>query len=180
MSDYYSLLEVSSAATEAEIRAAYRRKAKVMHPDVNKSTDAHSRFVSLTIAYETLINPEKREKYNLKLRYKSSQTNYNTSYQEWVNAQKAQAEFQARLRHYEFLKNREKFRQSKLYFLAIWVTHIAKYVAYAFVVAIILICLVLIYHLHFMLLFFLLPFICGGIYLIKWTNDWFQETRRYF
>ncbi|MBX9851556.1 MAG: DnaJ domain-containing protein [Cytophagaceae bacterium] len=180
MSDYYSLLEVSSTATEAEIRAAYRRKAKVMHPDVNKSNDAHSRFVLLTTAYETLINPQKREKYNLKYRYGTSSSNSNNAYQQWVEAQKAKARYEAQMRHYEFLRNREKFKQSKLYFLAIWVTHIARLVAYAFGVAVILICLVLVFHLHFMLLFFLLPFICGGIYLIKWTNDWFQETRRYF
>src|SRR5436190_22641205 len=112
MADYYQVLGVTSNANEAEIRAAYRKKAKQFHPDVNKSTDAHSQFVLITTAYETLINWNKRERYNHK------KTNRFQTYNEWMEAQKAKAEFEARMRHYEFLNNREKFRSSRLYWLA--------------------------------------------------------------
>lgn len=177
MANYYQVLGLSPGASEAEIRTAYRKKAKMYHPDINKSPDAHSMFILLTMAYETLINPSARERYDLKNHKNTSATN---TYQEYLKAKKAREEFEARMRHYEFLKNREKFRSSKYYNLAKIVTHIARFVAWTFGVLIILICLYLIFDKHFMLVFLLLPFICGGVYLIKWTNDWYQETRRYF
>jgi curved DNA-binding protein CbpA len=175
MADYYQVLGVSSKASETEIRAAYRQKAKLYHPDLNKSPDAHSMFILLTLAYETLVNPASRQRYDLK-------TNANTtsSYNDWLKAKKAIEEFEARMRHYEFLKNRERFRQSPYYMLAIWVTQIARVVSCTFGAIVIAISLYLIFDFHFMLIFLLLPFICGGVYLIKWTNDWYKETRRYF
>jgi curved DNA-binding protein CbpA len=179
MADYYSLLGLNSSATEAEIRAAYRSRAKVLHPDVNKSPDAHAKFVLLTNAYETLINPQKREKYNLKYQYNKSQNSY-SAYDEWKKAQQAKAEEQARQKYYEFLRNREKFRKSRYYPLAKLVTSFMRYLAYGFGVTVIIICLFLMYHLHFMVFFLLIPFICGGVYLIKWTTDWYKETQRYF
>ena len=178
MADYYQLLGVPGNATELQIRAAYRKKAKLYHPDLNKSPDAHSMFILLTMAYETLVNPSTRERYDQNKAGSSS--SYTSTYDEWLKAKKAKEEFHARMRHYEFLRNREQFRQSRYYKLAILITHIARFVAWTFGVAVIAICLYLIYDLHVMLLFLLLPFMCGGIYLIKWTNDWYKETRRYF
>lgn len=175
MADYYQLLGINSNASEYEIRAAYRKMAKLYHPDVNKAPDAHSKFVMLTMAYETLIDTHKRSLYNL--RKKSSELE---TYNEWLKKQKARAEYEARLRYEEFLRNRQKFRESKYYPLAILVTHVARIISMAFGAAIIVVCLFLIYNIHLVLLFFLLPFICGGVYLIKWTNDWYKETRRYF
>jgi hypothetical protein len=177
MADYYQVLGIASDANEAEIRAAYRKKAKLFHPDVNKSPDAHSKFVMVTAAYETLINYNKRENYNL--RSKSSSSRFQ-SYNEWMQAQRAKAEFEARMRYYEFLSNREKFRDSRFYWLAVWITHLARIVCYVFGTGVIGVCMYLIYDYHFMLLFFLLPFICAGVYFIIWTGDWFKETRRYF
>lgn len=177
MANYYHLLGVSSNASETEIRAAYRKKAKMYHPDVNKSPDAHSLFVLLTTAYETLVNSTKRERYNAKT---NSSSGAFQTYQEWMQAKKAKAEWEAKMRYFEFLKNREKFRQSRYYVLAVWVTYVARVVAYLFGAGIIGISLFLIYDVHFMLFFCLLPFICGGIYLIKWTDDWYKETRKYF
>jgi curved DNA-binding protein CbpA len=181
MADYYQLLGVPANASEVEIRAAYRKKAKLYHPDVNKAPDAHAVFVLLTSAYETLINPHKRERYNARSsKSNSGSGNGFQTYQEWVKVKKARAEHEAKIRYYEFLKNREKFRTSKYYHLAIVVTHVARIVAYFFGAGIIGICLYIMYDFHFIFLFLLLPFICGGIYLIKWTDDWFQETKRYF
>lgn len=179
MADYYTLLGVPANATEAEIRTAYRKKAKLYHPDVNKSPDAHSLFLLVTAAYETLINPAKRQRYNHRSSSPTSGNGFQT-YQEWMKAKRAQAEHEAKLRYYEFLKSREKFRKSPYYRLAIWVTHLARIVSYAFGIAIVGICLYIILDIHFMLFFFVLPFICGGIYLMKCTNDWYKETKKFF
>jgi hypothetical protein len=56
ISKYYEILGISKESTLTEIKKAYRKKAKQLHPDVNKSADAHEEFVSLTEAYEYLQN----------------------------------------------------------------------------------------------------------------------------
>lgn len=64
MKNYYSILEISIQATETEIKKAYRRCALKYHPDVNKSSDAHTRFLEVFEAYEVLSNPNERRIYD--------------------------------------------------------------------------------------------------------------------
>jgi cation transport ATPase len=53
--NYYKILEISSKATTDEIKRAYRKKAKYLHPDINKNENAHEQFILLNEAYEYLI-----------------------------------------------------------------------------------------------------------------------------
>jgi DnaJ-class molecular chaperone len=63
--DYYKTLGVSRTATDKEIKAAYRKLAKVNHPDVNKGDPAAAeRFKGITEAYAVLSDPEKRRRYD--------------------------------------------------------------------------------------------------------------------
>ncbi|MFT5423489.1 MAG: DnaJ-class molecular chaperone [Phycisphaerales bacterium] len=62
--DFYDVLGVSRTATEAQIKAAYRKLARKLHPDVNKADDAQARFSELQEAYEALSDAEKRKVYD--------------------------------------------------------------------------------------------------------------------
>lgn len=64
----YEVLEVSPAASAMAIKAAFRRKAKVMHPDVNRARDAEEKFKALKTAYEALVDEGERRQYDDQLR----------------------------------------------------------------------------------------------------------------
>ena len=60
--DYYAILGVSKAASDTEIKKAYRKLAAKYHPD--KPTGDEAKFKELSEAYETLSDPEKRSMYD--------------------------------------------------------------------------------------------------------------------
>lgn len=63
-SDLYEILGVSKDATDAEIKKAFRSKARELHPDVNKAPDAEERFKELNEAYDVLSDSKKRAQYD--------------------------------------------------------------------------------------------------------------------
>jgi molecular chaperone DnaJ len=65
MNDYYGILGVSREADADDIKKAYRRLARELHPDVNPDPQTQERFKEVTQAYEVLSNPEKRQMYDL-------------------------------------------------------------------------------------------------------------------
>jgi curved DNA-binding protein len=62
--DYYATLGVAQAATQDEIKRAYRKLARKYHPDVSKEPDAEARFKEVAEAHEALIDPERRAAYD--------------------------------------------------------------------------------------------------------------------
>lgn len=65
MNDHYEVLGVPRDADEEQIKKAYRRLARELHPDVNPSEDAQERFKLVTHAYEVLIDVEQRRNYDM-------------------------------------------------------------------------------------------------------------------
>lgn len=63
--DYYQLLDVDKNASSAEIKAAYRKKALLYHPDRNpNNSEAEEKFKLVSEAYEVLSDDQKRQLYN--------------------------------------------------------------------------------------------------------------------
>lgn len=81
MANYYDILKVSPKATNAEIKSAYRRLARKIHPDVNITDapeNASGEFAKIAKAYEILGNPKERAAYDRQLldaQYKNSTNN---------------------------------------------------------------------------------------------------------
>jgi DnaJ-domain-containing protein 1 len=63
-SGYYALLGIIETATANEIKAAFRQKAKELHPDRNPSPDSVKQFQHLNEAYKVLSNPDTRARYD--------------------------------------------------------------------------------------------------------------------
>lgn len=67
-SNYYEILEIPRDAGEEQINRAFREKAKTWHPDKNPNNpDASRHFKMATQAYQTLMDPARRAKYNATL-----------------------------------------------------------------------------------------------------------------
>src|SRR5436305_6426169 len=62
--DYYEVLGVPRAADEGEVKRAFRRLARELHPDVSEAPDAQERFREVVEAYEVLSKRETRELYD--------------------------------------------------------------------------------------------------------------------
>ena len=63
--DYYEILGIKKTATEEEIKNAYRKLARKLHPDLNPTDkDANKKFQQLNEANEVLSDPIKRKKYD--------------------------------------------------------------------------------------------------------------------
>ena len=82
MKDYYKILEITPNSTAKEIKQAYRKKAKELHPDNDPTTDSNPLFNELVEAYETISDP------NLKRQYDLKRTKYNQRSRERVQAKK--------------------------------------------------------------------------------------------
>jgi hypothetical protein len=73
--DYYEILGLQPDSTIDEIKKAYRKKARLYHPDINPSTDAKDHFISITEAYEFLISNHDN--------IKSDEQAYRDAMEEW-------------------------------------------------------------------------------------------------
>ena len=62
--DYYEVLGVERSVTKEDLKKAYRRKARLYHPDVNNDSGSDERFKEINEAYEVLSNESTRTAYD--------------------------------------------------------------------------------------------------------------------
>ncbi|MGF1495155.1 MAG: J domain-containing protein [Microcoleaceae cyanobacterium] len=70
--NHYQTLEVRPTATLAEIKQAYRRLARVFHPDSQSEAANHEQIVQINAAYEVLSDPQRRQSYDRQISSRAS------------------------------------------------------------------------------------------------------------
>lgn len=109
---YYKILGLEPGADEEAIRRAYRNLAKIYHPDVNKSTDAHPVFIRIAEAYEILI---KNRKLWAEGREILSEEELRERYRKFFEEARERARKASRMRYERLKKEHEAFQQSGAY-----------------------------------------------------------------
>lgn len=104
--DYYKKLEISPKANSTEVKAAFRKKIKALHPDVNANNPEINIELSRVIAaYETLIDSERRKEYDERFSSRIYQEN-RFNYRNFLIKRLHVAQFWGRLLLFEFLHSR--------------------------------------------------------------------------
>lgn len=106
MTTYYELLHVDISATTDEIKRAFRRRAKEVHPDVNPSDrETAGSMRRLLRAYEVLTDPARREDYDRRMRVLRPE--YRFDYRSFLQSRPDDREFQSKLVFFDLLHHRE-------------------------------------------------------------------------
>jgi len=84
--NHYQTLQVSAAASQAEIKQAYRRLVKLFHPDSHSKTANHEQIIRINVAYEVLGDTQRRQSYDRQLGDRS-QSRHNARQQRAATAQ---------------------------------------------------------------------------------------------
>jgi len=85
VTDHYTTLGLSSAATLADVKKAFRQQASFWHPDKNPAADAAARFRAVQEAYDVLSDADKRQAYDDNRRRNLLDSPIATAREIWAN-----------------------------------------------------------------------------------------------
>lgn len=89
MTDYYKILGIERSASSADIKSAYRKLARLRHPDINRDSESAAReFALLSKAYHVLSDPQERRYYDDQL-ISRSDSGYSILHSENPHARRA-------------------------------------------------------------------------------------------
>ena len=108
-SEYYEILGLTAGCSIEDIKKAYRKKARMYHPDINHSPEAKDQFIKATEAYDFLIS-----NFGNKI---ADDTEYNRIVEEWrkyrQDRSRQRAQYYARKSYVNF-KNSKYYRSSRI------------------------------------------------------------------
>lgn len=172
MKDYYKILGVKENCKTDELKKAYRTLAKKYHPDVNKSQDAHEKFIEISEAYEVLLKRKEPGEQQITADY--NQQNYDA----FISQIRQAANRQAKMRYEKFAKEHEAFQNSGLNDVALILKFLGRLLfpilGFGFILFPIGVCLVEQSFQPFFYLFFF--WVIGGFILF----DAFLKRKNYF
>ncbi|THB65087.1 MAG: J domain-containing protein [Spirochaetaceae bacterium] len=100
--NYYDVLQVDTGCSDAEIKKAFRKRAKQLHPDViADQADSYDRMHELLQAYETLSNPERRSVYDKTHSFSSEK--YSFHFRDFLKSEVGNPESWSKLVFYDLL-----------------------------------------------------------------------------
>jgi len=107
---YYTILGVENNVTIPDLKRAYRKRAKELHPDINKSDRAHEEFILLNEAFEYLYNLKSGKVYHqIRKEYTRNSTSKKNSYEDWCRTERentrARARYYAQMRYEAYIKS---------------------------------------------------------------------------
>ncbi len=106
MKTYYEILSVNATSSSDDIKRAFRKRAKEIHPDVNPVHGSNPQVMRrLLLAYETLMDPMRREDYDR--RNFIFQPDLRFSYRDFLKSRPEDESFQSRLVFFDLLHHRE-------------------------------------------------------------------------
>jgi curved DNA-binding protein CbpA len=110
---YYAILGIGKHASADDVKKAYRKRAKDLHPDANKAEGAHENFILLNEAYEYLVNKLTGKVFNeQKGAFTSARTSAFRSHEEWARNQR---EYARRRAAAHAAMEVEKFKATRFY-----------------------------------------------------------------
>lgn len=106
MKSYYQILDIEIGSSPEQIKRAFRKRAKELHPDVNRDLgDTVEAMQSLLRAYETLIDPDRREEYDRRMMILRPEVRFD--YREFLRSRPEDDEFQSKLVFFDLLHQNE-------------------------------------------------------------------------
>ena len=116
---YYNLLGVNPEASLSEIKTAFRKKAKLLHPDINSSPNAEIEFIKINEAYEYILN-EKQNINTTHLSEEEFQHEKERIFEEWMRQQQNQArqraQYYAEQSFEDFIKS-DIFKKASVFYI---------------------------------------------------------------
>ncbi len=180
MKNYFAVLQIPENSSHDDIQKAYRRLAKLYHPDVSTATDAHEKFCEITEAYEFLMNhwPQRAIRYPGETVTQQTFEEYlkTDAYEKFRQEVREQAYRQARMRYEKFKKQHEAFQQSGINDIALLLTILiraASIVLFLFLFLLPIVLAIMNEWMMIFLAFFVWPF--AGI--IGW---YIMDNRRHY
>lgn len=130
MKNYFEVLGIPQNSSREDIQKAYRQLAKLYHPDVSKSPDAHERFCEITEAYEFIMNhwPSQTALFPGETLTQDQYEVYQTTeaFARFRQEAREKAHQHARMRYEKFRKQHEAFQQSGINDIALLLTSMIR------------------------------------------------------